>query len=125
MAEEGTLATNADVLKKAGANASSTSSAEAYTNVYIKEAEGLLSARARYDFVANYSSISSIGKEALRDAVSGYAAVKVISYDMGEYGNREALIIINILWATWSKVYELMDDTNHTEFILSGQGDIE
>lgn len=127
MAEEGTLAVNADVLKRAGSGASSTSSAESYTNVYIKLAEAQLSVSSRYDWVTNYSSISDIGKEILRDAVSAYSAVHVINYDMSGYTSRnEALTMINILWASFQKTISLLEkDNNFRDFILTGEGDVD
>jgi len=125
MVEAGTLAGQPDVAKLSGANASATSVAEAYTNVYIKEAEGLLCAKSRYDWVTNYASISTIGKEILRDAVASYAAVKVVLYDMSGFSSRqEALIMINILWACWSETYRLVGEYNYKEFILNGGGTI-
>lgn len=127
MAEEGTLCINADVLKKAGANASSTSTAEAYTNVFIKMAEAQLSSSARYDWVTNYSSVSDIGKEILRDASSSYAAVQSINYDMKGFTSRqEALAMLNILWAGFQKTINLLEkDNNYKDFILTGAGDID
>lgn len=125
MVEAGTLCGQTDVAKNAGASASTTSVAEAYTNVYIKEAEGLLCSKSRYDWVTNYASISTIGKEILRDAVSAYAAIKVINYDMSGFTSRqEALIMINLLWAVWSETYKLMDDNKYKDFILTGVGDV-
>ncbi|MFA5051311.1 MAG: hypothetical protein WC499_04325 [Patescibacteria group bacterium] len=127
MVEAGTLCGQTDVAKKAGANASATSVAEAYTNVFIKEAEGLLCTASRYDWVTNYASISTIGKEILRDAVASYSAVKVISYDMSGFTSRqEALIMINILWACWSETMRLLTkDNNYRDFILTGSGDVD
>lgn len=127
MAEEGTLCGQGDVAKKAGVNASAVSVAEAYTNVYIKEAEGLLCVASRYDWVTNYASVSTIGKEILRDSVASYAAVKVINYDMSGFSSRqEALIMINILWAVFMETYRLVTkDNNYRDFILTGIGDID
>lgn len=126
MVEAGTLCGQTDVAKKAGANASATSVAEAYTNVYIKEAEGLLSAVSRYDWVTNYASVSTIGKEILRDAVASYAAVKVLNYDMSGFTSRqEALIMVNILWACWTETFKLMKENNYRDFILTGVGDVD
>lgn len=127
MAEEGTLAINADVAKYAGANANTTASAEAYTNVYIKMAEGRVCLDTRYDWVTNYSSVSDIGKEILRDAVAAYAAIKVIEYDMSGFTSRqEALTMINILWAIYREnVSQLVKDNIYKEFILSGTGVID
>lgn len=127
MAEEGTLAINADVLKHAGANASSTATAEAYTNVFIKMAEAQLSSAARYDWVTNYSSVSTIGKQILKDAVASYAAVKAINYDMSGFTSRqEALTMVNILWAAFQKTLTLLEkDNKYKDFILTGAGDID
>lgn len=121
MAEAGTLCTNADVLKMAGASASTTSTAEAYTNVYIKEAEGLLCFNARYDFVSNYADLSAIGKEALREAVASYAAVKCINYDLNTfYSKQQSFMMINVLWDCWLEVYKKLNDDNYKDFIING-----
>ena len=127
MAEEGTLCINADVLKMAGANASSTATAEAYTNVFIKMAEGHLCAAARYDWVTNYSSISTVGKHILRDAAAKYAAIQSINYNMAGFSSRqEALTMVNILWAGFQKCVTLLEkDNNYKDFILSGSGDVD
>jgi hypothetical protein len=127
MAEEGTLAIRANVTYEAGANASSTSSAEAYTNVYIKKAEGKISLDTRYDWVTNYASVSTIGKEVLREAVSCYAAIMVINYDMSNFPSRQdALIRINVLWARYIDIVKrIVDDNKYKDFILTGAGDID
>lgn len=126
MAEAGTLCINADVLKFAGASANSTATAEAYTNVYIKEAEGFLCALTRYDWVTNYANISTIGKECLRDATASYAAIKAINYDMSGFTSRqEALQMINILWAQFMETAKLLQDNKYKDFILNGEGDID
>ena len=127
MAEAGTLAINDNVLKKAGAKHNVTYSAEAYTNVYIKLAEGMLCLDTRYDWVTNYASVSTIGKEILRDAVACYAAIDVINADMSGYTSRqEALIMINVLWARYSEIVsKIVKDNNYKDFILSGVGDID
>ena len=127
MVEAGTLAINADVEKEAGAKASATSSAEAYTNVYILKAEGKICLDTRYDWVTNYTSVSAIGKEALREAVSCYAAIAVINYDMSGFTSRqEALIMINVLWAKYIDIVKrVVKDNIYKEFIDSGVGDID
>lgn len=127
MAELGTLAGQADVEKYAGANANTTSVAEAYTNVYIKASEGYLCLVTRYDWVTNYASVSAIGKEVLRDIVASLAAYKVIDYDQSGFTSRqEALVMMNVLWATAQEGIRLMlKDNMYKEFILSGAGDID
>lgn len=127
MVEAGTLATNSNVVYYAGANVSSTYSAEAYTNVYIKAAEGAICAETRYDWVTNYSSVSTIGKEALRLATASLAAISVINADMSGIDTRqEALIRVNILWAQYREVLSLMiKENNYKDFILTGSGDVD
>jgi hypothetical protein len=127
MVEAGTLCINADVAKKAGVYASATSAAEAYTNVYIKMCEGKICLDTRYDWVTNIASVSTIGKEILREAVSCLAAIDVINYDMsGNTSRQEALIMINILWARYADIVsKIVKDNKYKEFILSGSGDID
>lgn len=111
MAEAGTLCINANVEHFSGANGSATADAEAYTNVYILEAEGIICAAARYDFVTNYALLTDRAKEFLRDATAGLAAISVISYDMSGYTSRiEAENMINILWAKWKQAKKLIED---------------
>jgi len=126
MAEEGTLCNNANVGYKAGANCSAVSKGVDYTNVYIKEAEGKICLDARYNWVSNYASVSTIGKEILRDAVSCLAAVDVINYNMSGFTSRqEALIMINVLWARYREIVnQIIKDNKYKDFILTGTGDI-
>ena len=90
MAEAGTLCTNADVLKQVGEDANSTYTAEAYTNVYIKEAEGEVCLAAKYDFVTNYASLSTIGKEFLRKLCSALAGFDCIKADPADHAQLNA-----------------------------------
>jgi hypothetical protein len=121
MVEAGTLCTNANVELKSGLNANSTADAEAATNVYIKEAEGFICASARYDFVTNYATVSTIGKEFLRDVASSLAAIKVINYDMGGFTSRtEAQTMLDINYAVVVEGINLLRDDKYRDFIKSG-----
>jgi hypothetical protein len=127
MTEAGTLCGQGDVAKLSGANASATSVAEAYTNVYILLAEGELSKAARYDWVTNYASVSDIGKEILRGATAAFAAVMVLNYDMSGFTDRqEATTMLNILWVLFSETKSLFEkDNKYKDFVLTGAGDID
>lgn len=126
MTEAGTLAINADVLKLAGTRASTVSTAEAYTNVYIKMAEGQLSTSARYNWVSNYASVSTIGREILRNAAAAFAAFMAVDYDPRGYLTNEYNSKLNTLWAMFQKVINLFEkDNNYKDFILTGEGDID
>ena len=127
MTEAGTLCNNSNVVYKAGAKHNTTYSAEAYTNVYIKLAEGKICLDTRYDWVTNYASVSTIGKEILREAVACLSAIDVINQDMSGFSTRqEALIMINVLWARYSDIIaKIVKDNNYKDFILTGAGDID
>lgn len=127
MAEEGTLCTNSNVVYRSGADHNTTYSAEAYTNVYIKLAEGKICLDTRYDWVTNYASVSTIGKEILREAVSALAATEVIKQDMGAFPSKAvALLTINVLWAKYADIVKrIVQDNKYKEFILDGTGDID
>ena len=121
MTEAGTLCINADVAKKAGLNASTTATAEAYTNVFIKMAEGYVCSNARYDFVTNYSSVSTIGKELLRDIVSSLSAIKAINYDMSGFTSRtEAQTMIDINYSIVVDGMNLIQDDKFRTFVIQG-----
>lgn len=127
MTEAGTLCVNADVVEEAGAYANAAYTAEAYTNKYIKKAEGKLCLDTRYDWVTNYSSVSTIGKEILRQAVSCLAAIKCINADTATFSSgQRALIAINVLWAQYSEIVaKIVKDNTYKDFILTGSGDID
>ena len=126
MAEEGTLAVREDVLKFAGDGANSTATAEAYTNVYIKMAEGVVCAQSRYDWVTDVASISTVGKEALRIAVASLAAMMAIEYDMSGYTSRvESQVMLDILRTQAQDIINLLRDNNFKAWILNAGGTID
>ena len=118
MVEAGTLCVNADVEKYSGKGANTTADAEAYTNIYIKEAEGIIVGLARFDFVGSYSDITTIAKELLREAAAIYAAIGVIMYDMkGTYTSRtESENMVNVLWAKWITLKEIIGNQDWVNF---------
>lgn len=121
MAEAGILCVNADVVEEAGANANATYTAEAYTNKYIKKAEGFVCSQSRYDWVTNYSSVSAIGKELLRDITASYTAIKCIKQDMsGFFSRTEAQVMLDVLWNSVVEGINLLRDDNYRTFVLSG-----
>lgn len=121
MVEAGTLCINADVVKKAGAKASSTAVAEAYTNVYIKQAEAFVCTQSKYDWVTNYASVSTLGKEFLRDVTSSLAAFYAINYDMSGFTSRtEAQVMLDVLWNGAVELINLLRDEDFKTFVLEG-----
>lgn len=118
MAEEGTLAIRQDVLDECGANANDTYTAEAYTNRFIKKAEGYISALSNYDWVDNYSSVTTEGAEFLRNLVSQMAAIKVIKQDMSGFTSRQEVVtMLNVLYEDVDNSLEILKNTDIKRFI--------
>jgi len=82
MADTGIFATTAEVLRKAGANVSATSSAEAYTNDFMTQAESLINVICRFNFSDAYSTLNVDVKGILKEVASNLAAIYVIQYDL-------------------------------------------
>jgi hypothetical protein len=98
MTDTGIFATTAEVSRKAGANASSTSNAEAYINDFMTQAESTINAMTRYNWSDAYSGLNVDVKGILKEAASNLAAIYVILYDMSGFTSRgEAESMITLL----------------------------
>ena len=118
MAEEGTFCINADVIRKAGANASATAIAEAYTNAFITDAEAFINSACRYNFTDNYSTLNNDTKKILRQTASDLAAIYCIQYDMSGIPTRtEAENRVNILRDAAMRSISLLRDKKVQDFI--------
>ena len=102
MADEGIFATTAEILRHAGVGASSTSSAEAYTNQYITEAESYINILTGTNWSDEFSTLNGDVADILKLAAGTLAAIGVIKYDVRGYSSaREAENIMNINWRTF------------------------
>jgi hypothetical protein len=118
MADTGIFATTAEVQRKAGANASATSKAEAYTNDFMTQAESVINATCRYNFSDNYAALNADVKGILKDVASSLAAIYVISYDMSGFSTRtEAENMINILRDSALRGLSILRDKKTQDFI--------
>jgi len=98
MVDNGIFATTAEVGRKAGANCSATSKAEAYVNDYMTQVESVINTMCRYNFSDNYTTLNVDVKGLLKEIASNLAAIYVIQYDMSGFTSRiEAEDMINIL----------------------------
>tara|TARA_R100001480_G_scaffold7651_1_gene15617 strand:+ start:927 stop:1289 length:363 start_codon:yes stop_codon:yes gene_type:complete len=97
MADTGIFATTAEVQRKTGANASSTSNVEAYINQFMTEVESLINTTTRVNWSDLYSGLNADVKGILKMAASASAAMMVIQYDMGGYSQREAETMLDVL----------------------------
>lgn len=118
MADTGIFCTTAEVLRKAGANASSTSINEAYTNDFVTQAESLINAVCRYNFSDNYTTLNADARGILKEVASNLAAIYVILYDMSGFSSRtEAEDMINILRDAALRGLSLLRDKKVQDFI--------
>lgn len=118
MADTGIFATTAEVQRKAGANASTTSNVEAYINDFITQAESFINTICKYNFSDTYSTLSVDVRGILKECAACLAAIDVINYDMSGFTSRqEALTMLNILWAKSQDCLRLLKDKKYTDFI--------
>lgn len=118
MADTGILCTQTDVQYKAGAGASSTATAEAYTNAFIHMAEGVICATTRYNWCDVYSTLNSDVKGILRDVASSLAAMYCIQYDMGGFNSRvEAETQLDVLRDSVMRGLKLLESQEVKSFI--------
>lgn len=118
MADTGIFATTAEIQRKAGANASSTSTAEAYTNDYIAQAESLINVLTRKNWSDAYSGLNADVKGLLKEAASNLAAIYCINYDMSGFTSRgEAESMITVLRDAALRAIALLRDKKAETFI--------
>lgn len=118
MADTGIFATTAEVVRKAGANASSVAVAEAYTNDFMTQAESYINARTLFNWSDAYSGLNVDVKGILKEAGSSLAAIYIINYDMSGFTDRqEALSMINILWGRVEECIKLLEKDGSRSFV--------
>ena len=118
MADTGIFCTTAEVERKAGANVSAVSKAEAYTNDYVTQAESLINSIARYNFSDNYAALNADTKGILKEVASDLAAIYAIQYDMSGFTSRvEAEDMINILRDAALRGLSILRDKKVQDFI--------
>ena len=120
MVDSGIFATTAEVARKAGANASATSVAEAYVNDYMTQAESVINAMCRKNWSDDYAALNADVKGILKEAASNLAAIYVIQFDMSGFTSRiEAEDMINILRDAFLRAISILRDKK-TQVFLSG-----
>lgn len=115
----GTMSTQAEVARKAGAFASSTSTAEAYTNVYILQAESYVNVKTRKNWTAIYDSLDAAVKYILEETVSNLAAIYSILYNTQSFTIlEESEDLINVMWAKAESNIEILKDPDIQTFMI-------
>ena len=112
------FATTAEVSRKAGANASSTSNVEAYIDDFMTQAESLINSETRRNWSDAYSTLDVDVKGILKLAASSLAAQMVINFDMSGFTSRsEAQTMLDVLESHYVKAISLLKDKEVEAFI--------
>ncbi len=120
MVDTGIFATTAEVQRKAGASASTTSNVEAYINDYMTQVESYINTVCMYNFSDTYSTLNADVKGILKMVASNLAAIYVIEYDLSGFKNqREAETMLDVLSDGASKGLKLLKDAVRRKFINS------
>ena len=118
MADDGIFATNAEIERKAGANASAVSVAVAYTDDYIAQAESKINCMTRFNWSDAYAGLDADVKSILKEAGSNLAAIYVIQYDMSGFtSNIEAEDMITILRDQFQTNIQILRDIKVQTFM--------
>ena len=121
----GTFSVSQAVIAKAGTGASSDlTTSWALTSefeTWIEEAEAVVSAVSRYDYVANSAGLQTNIKPILSDATSNLAAIQAVKYKMAGYASRiEAEDVINVLRDAALRDLSLLRDQKVVKFLKDG-----
>ena len=117
MADTGIFATTAEVQRKVGANASTTSNAEAYINQFMTEVESFINSTCRYNFSDNYTSLNVDVKGLLKQAASAKAAMMVIAYDGSGFPSGEEALRLNVLRDEFIQSLTLLKEQKVVDFM--------
>jgi len=118
MVDTGIFATTAEVQRKAGANASTVSNAEAYINDYMAQVESEINVFCRKNYSDTYAALDADVKGILKQGASNLAAIYVITYDMSGFTSRnEAESMINVLRDSAIRVLSTIRDKKNQTFI--------
>lgn len=111
MADEGTLASSAQVLLGIGQSGSTEQVLEANTNIWIKYAESEMSKVAKRDLVGNYGSITAYLKQWLAKMAVAGASIEGINQNPNSWQLATTQDKKNVHTATWEKgLRDLQDE---------------
>ena len=118
MVDTGIFATTAEVQRKVGAGASTTSNTEAYINDYMTQVESFINVFTRFNWSDAYSGLDADVKGILKQIASDLAAIYVIQYDMSGYTSRiEAEDMINVLRDSALRGLSVLQDKKNQSFL--------
>ncbi len=117
----GTLCTLAEAVNKAGTNASSGGTEEILVSDYVKQAEGVINAVTRFNWIGAYSTLTEDVKNILNQTASDLAAIYIITYDMSAYtaDTVEAETMLNIYREAVARGLSLLRNQEVKRFMTS------
>jgi len=110
MADEGTLATTAEVLLAIGQGGSATQILEANTNIWIKWAEGDIMMELKEDVVTNYANVGTTAKRFLAAVAANRAAFYAIQENQNSWGLSTTQSKLNVIDDIWKSAVKIMRD---------------
>lgn len=111
------LTSSSAIQFKAGANASSVALASgAILQKFSDQAEAVINAATRKDWVTDYSGVGSNFTGILDDTAAALAAMNVINYDMSGFTSRaEAQTMLDVLRDQVNRNLEILKDEKNKE----------
>ena len=118
MADDGIFATTAEVQRKVGANASTTSNVESHINQFMAEAESYINVVTGVNYSDSYTSLNADVRDILKMVASNLAAIMVINYDMTGFATRlEVQTRIDVLYDAAQSGLRLLKEKKGSDFV--------
>lgn len=115
----GTLCSYTESIQKAGANASAISTDEILVSDFVKQAEGIINAVTRFNWIDAYPTLTDDVKHILNQVASDLAAIYIISYDMSGFTDRvEAETMINVYRESVARGLSLLKNQEVKDFMV-------
>jgi hypothetical protein len=115
-----TVTTSGAVKLKAGTNVSTAITLAQYSGA-IENGEAFVTANTKYDWVTNWGSLPANTKQIIADAVSSYAAIEAINFDMSGYTSRmEAQTMLDVNYNRVVDIINMIRDDKYNYFVQKG-----
>ena len=123
MTDTGIFCNQAQMLQKAGANATSvmnatTDTAFVYSNSFIGQAESIINVMSMENWSDGYAALDVDVKALLTSAASAWAGMRVIQYDMSGFTSRdEAETMLDVLQDEFLNAVSILRDIKKRKFM--------
>jgi len=123
MTDTGIFCNQAQMLQKAGANATSVMNATTdttfvYSNSFIGQAESIINVMSMENWSDGYAALDVDVKALLTSAASAWAGMRVIQYDMSGFTSRdEAETMLDVLQDEFLNAVSILRDIKKRKFM--------